>query len=101
MAAPLVPALRMQKQADLCELKSSLVYIVSSRPARATQRNPVSTTTSTTNQQDPTKAHKTKQNSHRPTIVKEQILLTVKHIFLKWQFNEFCVHMYEGGNMAW
>ena len=38
---PLIPALRRQRQADLCEFKSSLIYRASSRAARATQRNPV------------------------------------------------------------
>ena len=38
----LIPTLRKQKQVDLCELEASLVYRVSSRTARATQRNPVS-----------------------------------------------------------
>jgi hypothetical protein len=38
---PLTPTLRSQRQADLCEVKASLVYRVSSRAARATQRNPV------------------------------------------------------------
>jgi hypothetical protein len=38
----LIPALGWQRQADLCEFKASLVYRVSSRTARATQRNPVS-----------------------------------------------------------
>jgi hypothetical protein len=37
---PLIPALQRQRQADLCE--SSLVYRVSSKTAKATQRNPVS-----------------------------------------------------------
>jgi hypothetical protein len=32
--SPLIPALRRQKQADLCEFESSLVYRVSSRTAR-------------------------------------------------------------------
>ena len=36
---PLIPALRRQR--DLCEFQASLVYRVSSRTARATQRNPV------------------------------------------------------------
>jgi hypothetical protein len=31
-----------QRQVDLCEFEASLVYRVSSRTARATQRNPVS-----------------------------------------------------------
>ena len=34
---PLVPAFRRQRQVDLCEFKTSLVYIESSRTARATQ----------------------------------------------------------------
>jgi len=40
--SPLVPALRRQRQVDLCEFEASLVYGASSRMARATQRNPVS-----------------------------------------------------------
>ena len=36
----LIPALRRQRQADLCEFEASLVYRVSSRTFRATQRNP-------------------------------------------------------------
>jgi hypothetical protein len=36
---PLIPALRRQRQ--ISEFESSLVYKVSSRTARATQRNPV------------------------------------------------------------
>ena len=39
----LIPALGRQKQENLCEFEASLVYRVSSRTARATQRNPVST----------------------------------------------------------
>jgi hypothetical protein len=40
---PLIPALRKQRQEDLCEFEASLVYRVSSMTARAvTQRNPVS-----------------------------------------------------------
>ena len=38
---PLSPALRRQGQADLCEFEANLVYRVSSRTAKATQRNPV------------------------------------------------------------
>ena len=37
-------ALGRQRQGDLCELEASLVYRVSSRSARATQRNPDSKT---------------------------------------------------------
>jgi hypothetical protein len=36
---PLIPALRRQRQVNLCEFKVSLVYRVSSRTARATQRD--------------------------------------------------------------
>ena len=39
---PLIPVLRRQRQADLCEVKDILVYRVSSRTAKAIQRNPVS-----------------------------------------------------------
>jgi hypothetical protein len=39
---PLILALGRQRQADHCEIEASLVYRVSSRTARATQRNPVS-----------------------------------------------------------
>ena len=39
----MIPALRKQRQEDLCEFEASLVYRVSSMTARAvTQRNPVS-----------------------------------------------------------
>jgi hypothetical protein len=38
---PLIPALGRKRQAD-AEFKASLVYKVSSRTARAIQRNPVS-----------------------------------------------------------
>ena len=35
---PLIPALGRQRQVDLCESENSLVYRVSSRTARATQK---------------------------------------------------------------
>ena len=38
---PLIPTLGRQRQADLSVFKASLVYRVSSRTARATQRNPI------------------------------------------------------------
>ena len=38
---PLIPALRRQRQMDLCEFETSLVYKVRSRTARATKRNTV------------------------------------------------------------
>jgi hypothetical protein len=37
----LILVLRKQRQAELCEFEASLVYVVSSRPSRATQRDPV------------------------------------------------------------
>jgi hypothetical protein len=42
VACAFISALRRQTQEDLCEFKASLVYRVSSRTAKATQRNPVS-----------------------------------------------------------
>jgi len=38
----LIPALRRERQADLCEFEASLVYRVSCRTDRDTQRNLVS-----------------------------------------------------------
>ena len=54
---PFVPALERQRQVNLCEFEASLVYRVSSRTARDTQRNPVPKTN-----QQPTNQPKTKQN---------------------------------------
>ena len=40
---PVIPALRRQRQVDLCKFKASLVYSASSRTARTvTQTKPVS-----------------------------------------------------------
>jgi hypothetical protein len=36
---PFIPALRRQRQTDLCEFNASLVYRANSRAARATERN--------------------------------------------------------------
>ena len=41
LCMPLIPALRRQRQMDLCQFKASLIYRVSSRTARAIQRSPV------------------------------------------------------------
>ncbi|CAO2601305.1 Dol-P-Man:Man(7)GlcNAc(2)-PP-Dol alpha-1,6-mannosyltransferase [Lemmus lemmus] len=38
----LIPALGMQRQADICEFEGNLVYRASSRTAKATQRDPAS-----------------------------------------------------------
>jgi hypothetical protein len=53
---PLIPALKRQRQTDF-EFETSLVNKVSSRRARAIQRNPVSK-----NKRTNTKNKKTKQN---------------------------------------
>jgi hypothetical protein len=57
---PLMPALRRQKQAD--EFEASLVYKVSSRTARAIQRNLVSKN-----------KNKTKQNKTKNSLFQLQI----------------------------
>ena len=44
---PLSPGLRRQKQIEFCEFKASLVYRMSSKTGKATQRNSVSKKTST------------------------------------------------------
>jgi hypothetical protein len=41
---PLIPACGTERQVDLCEFKASLFYIVISRIARVTYREPVSDT---------------------------------------------------------
>jgi hypothetical protein len=51
---PFIPVPRIYSQEDLCEFEASLVYRASSRTARATQRNPVSTNQNKTqNQKNP------------------------------------------------
>jgi hypothetical protein len=44
MTQAFIPALTQEaeRKADLCELEASIIYRVSSRTARATQRNPIS-----------------------------------------------------------
>jgi len=37
-STPLIPALKRQREADVCEIKDSLVYRVSSRVGNATHR---------------------------------------------------------------
>ena len=44
---PSIPVFRKQRQVDLCEFVANLVYRVSSRTAKATQRNLVSKTNQT------------------------------------------------------
>ena len=61
----LIPSLRRQRQAELCEFKVSLVYRVSSRTARAVrQRNPVSKQ----NKQTIT----TKKKTEKPKVIKKK-----------------------------
>jgi hypothetical protein len=57
------PALGRQRQADLCEFKASFVYIVSSRTARAVQRDPVSKIT---------KQNKQTEKTNKPRRTKKQ-----------------------------
>jgi hypothetical protein len=38
---PLIPALRRQRQADLCEFEDRLIYRVCFRATKATERHPV------------------------------------------------------------
>jgi hypothetical protein len=38
----LIPVLGRQRQVDLCEFEASLLYRMSSKTVRTTQRNPVS-----------------------------------------------------------
>jgi hypothetical protein len=38
----LIPALKRQRQADLCEFKTSLIYRAHFRITRATERDPIS-----------------------------------------------------------
>ena len=47
----LILALGRQRQVDLYKFEASLIYRVSSRTARATQRNPVFKTNKQTNKQ--------------------------------------------------
>ena len=54
MHTPLIPALRTQKQMELCEVEASLVYIASSRSAGdgATQKSKTTVTTIVTKNLD-------------------------------------------------
>jgi hypothetical protein len=61
------PSTREAEAGGSLEFKASLVYKVSSRTARATQRNPVSNKT----KQNKTKQNKTKQNRGNNTILKD------------------------------
>jgi hypothetical protein len=60
-------ALGKQRQANLCEFQTSLVYSASSRTARTTLRNPVSKT-----KQNKTKQNKKQTNKQTKTKPKQQ-----------------------------
>ena len=98
---PLIPALGRQRQAD-SEFEASLVYRVSSRTAKAIQRNSVSETkqnkTTTTNQKKPTKQATNKQKniamaqslprrSHTVTAIAAGLLFFLLGVFLVYIFN--------------
>jgi hypothetical protein len=67
VAHTLIPALRRQRQEDLCEFQTSLVYKVSFRTDRTIQRNPVSKnkTKQQQQQQNPKKQNKTKKRNEK------------------------------------
>ena len=79
--------LRRQRQGDPCEFEASLVYRVSSRTARATQRNPV------LKKQTGKKQNKTKQKPTEflPDLV---ILLTESRIFRELYLQLCSYHYY-------
>jgi hypothetical protein len=66
---------------QISEFKASLVYIVSSRTAQATQRNPVS-------KQNKTKQNKTKQNKTKPKTNKKQNKTKKRREF--WESKLYC-----------
>jgi hypothetical protein len=70
----LIPVLRRQRQVELWEFEASLVCRVSSRTARATQRNPVSK-----NKKQKTK-QKQKQKQKQKTKKKKEKRKTVQGI---------------------
>jgi hypothetical protein len=59
------PALQRHRQVDLCEFKTSLVYIVCSMLARATQRNPDSRSVSHLRVRKTQQIVKTQINHHK------------------------------------
>ena len=70
---PLIPALGRQKQVDLSEFKTNLVYKTSSRTdSKATQRNLVSKKKNKNKKPKTTKQQQTNKNNHKnPTEQKE------------------------------
>ena len=67
VCTPFISALRRQTQADLCELKASLVHRVTCRTIRATQKNLVSKTK--TKQKPQAKQTTERKRCGTPTLV--------------------------------
>jgi hypothetical protein len=61
-----ISGLRRQREEELCEFEASLVYIVSSRASRPTQRNPVPKTKKKKKKKKKTKKTK-KKNQNKKT----------------------------------
>jgi hypothetical protein len=80
---PLIPALGRQRQADFedFEFEASLVYKVSSRTARAIQRNPVLKNQNNNNNLKKKKANK-KQKENKNKETQKTIMLHKKKISL-------------------
>jgi hypothetical protein len=75
---PLIPMYGGQIQVNLCEFVTRLVYRVSSRTARARQRNPVSKTTlSPGNNTSKKKIKKKKERNSRRTGEKSYLCVSV------------------------
>jgi hypothetical protein len=66
----LILVLGRQRQEDLCEFKASMVYRVSSRTARATQKNPVS---KKQKQKNKNKKNQTNKNKNKNKTSKRNI----------------------------
>jgi hypothetical protein len=65
--SPLIPTLGREKQADLYKFEASLLYRVSSRTARALQRNPAPPLPPQT-KPNQTRPNQTKPNQTKPTV---------------------------------
>lgn len=59
----MIPALKRQRQADLCEIKANMVYRVSSRIAKATHRKTLSQKSKSKVQREMIKWFPTAQNN--------------------------------------
>jgi hypothetical protein len=60
-----ISGLRRQREEELCEFEASLVYIVSSRASRPTQRNPVPKTKKKKKKKKTNKTNKKKNPYHK------------------------------------